>query len=57
MPGIVTFGIEARTSDSLVGTGGGDAGIAGRPGADCAPGTPGNENIALGDGNEVVAPG
>ena len=57
MPGAVTFGVEARASDSFLGTGGGDAGIAGSPGADCTPGTPGNENIALGDGKEVVAPG
>src|SRR5580698_929550 len=56
-PGIVEGGTAARKSASVVGTGGGDEGNAGKPGADCAPGTPGNENKALIEGNEATAPG
>ena len=37
-----------------VGTEDGRAGI---PGGDCAPGTPGNENNSLNDGNDCNAPG
>ena len=34
-----------------------DEGRTGTPGGDCAPGTPGNENISLTDGNVEATPG
>ncbi len=40
-----------RTSDSAVGSVGIDEGRTGTPGGDCAPGTPGNENMLLIGGN------
>jgi hypothetical protein len=47
-----TEAASARTSAWLGGAVGGDEGIAGMPGTDCTPGTPGKENMSLVRGND-----